>query len=847
MLPSTFRLKVQKIEQVCLFELSWGDGQHLMATIAYPAHLTARYQTWQRAYLSFYKTTTLPLTSVSKNPEAEDPLRGWAIATGQVTPPGDWHSKLVEAETWLLNDFHHWLRSAELFEIRAEIARASREQGNEASAIQVFLTCTPMELARFPWEAWEIGSDFASTGAIRLLRAPVKIRTGSSAGGRSRSRKARILAILGDETGLNFERDRAAIAHLARIAEVHFAGWQPGQTAAEVKEKICQMIAHPTGWDVLFFAGHSNETDITGGELAIAPGVSLSIREIAPHLSTARDRGLQVALFNSCSGLSIAESLIDLGFSQVIVMREPIHNRLAEEFLLHFLRSLGNHHTVYEAVLAANQFLRLEKNLTYPSAYLIPSLFCHPGAPLFRIPKFGWQQHLQRLLPTQMELFLLVVFLTLSCLTPVQQFLLNQRVAAQAIYRDRTGQVPPASVPPVTVVQIDEASVRQDSRIANPTPINRSYLADIVHRLSEFKAEVIGFDYLLDRPVGDEQKLNQALQNALQKNNAWIVFGAPYNTFEDPNIFVTEANKISSRQWSMQGYVAQLPQHLILPYPNEDCRRVCPFGYVLALAQTASQDITPLALPQLNSQTDLRTQLTEAIARVTPASPRLAQLERSRLHPMSTWMYETFGVLWFNPILDYSIPPDRVYQRIAAWRILEKPLQLPELPNQIVLIGAGEYPDPNAAVGGALDIHPVPAAVSYWRSRLSEKNGAAGFPNGNSDNRPAHLPVLTGTEIHAYIIHHLLSQRIVTPIPDVCMVVVAALLAKWMLLALHRTPQWTRQHRSYLQYGFIGGAIGYGWFSLQSYLSIGIVFPWFLPTAVIVGYLVPLFRRKTHG
>lgn len=98
-------------------------------------------------------------------------------------------------------------------------------------------------------------------------------------------------------------------------------GWQPGQEIAELKAKISAAIADERGWDVLFFAGHSNETVLTGGELAIAPNVSLSISEITPQLLKAKQRGLQFALFNSCSGLTLANSLIDLGLSQVAVMR----------------------------------------------------------------------------------------------------------------------------------------------------------------------------------------------------------------------------------------------------------------------------------------------------------------------------------------------------------------------------------------------------------------------------------------------------------------------------------------------------------------------------------------------
>jgi hypothetical protein len=100
------------------------------------------------------------------------------------------------------------------------------------------------------------------------------------------------------------------VRSLSAIAEVEFVGWQPGTNDKDaLKAEIVNAITDERGWDVLFFAGHSNETALTGGELAIAPGVSLFFQELAQPLTIAMERGLQFALFNSCSGLSLANSL----------------------------------------------------------------------------------------------------------------------------------------------------------------------------------------------------------------------------------------------------------------------------------------------------------------------------------------------------------------------------------------------------------------------------------------------------------------------------------------------------------------------------------------------------------
>ncbi|MCC5610471.1 CHAT domain-containing protein [Nostoc sp. CHAB 5834] len=463
MTASIFNLKVQQFDQLCAFELSWGKGQQLGVTLAYPDDLDFKYQEWQRIYLRFYNTK----------------LRGKVEEIGSfTTPPVDWHSQLVQAEAQLLYEFHHWLRSAELYEIRAAIAQATKNSNNRY--IDIFITCNPLELARLPWEVWELGAEFAlDSSKIRIVRTPINRREAINTNG-YHARKARILVILGDENGLDFKTEKSAVSSLESVAKITFIGWQPHESITELKTKIVQEIASEAGWDILFFAGHSNETSLTGGEIAIAPNTALLISEIEQALITAKSRGLQFAIFNSCKGLSIANKLIDLGLSQVAVMREPIHNRVAGEFFLQFIQALAQYQDVHESLLAASKYLKLEKNFTYPSAYLIPSLFCHPEADLFRLQPFGIKQFFQSLKPNRQEAIALSVLLIISLLLPVQSFLLQWRVLVQAFYRQITRQVASvASPPPVLLVQIDEESIRK-AKISNPKPMNRQYLASLV-------------------------------------------------------------------------------------------------------------------------------------------------------------------------------------------------------------------------------------------------------------------------------------------------------------------------------------------------------------------------------
>lgn len=842
-----FRLKVQHINQICVFELTWGQGQQLVATLNYPTLVAERYQDWRRIYLSFYKTIEVPLLPVDSS-SSNPVLRGWSIAGGQLTPSTvDWHSKLVEAETRLLKEFHRWLRSAELFEIRATIARSSREVAvsdySALHSIDVFLTCIPIDLARFPWEVWEIGADVAATGTIRIIRSPAVIRNPATptvkplSPVRKQRGRTRILAILGDDTGLDFQTDRAAVRSLARIAEVTFVGWQPEQTATHVKEQIQHAIANEQGWDVLFFAGHSNETEITGGELAIAPGVCITIHDIKAQLRAAKERGLQVAIFNSCSGLNIAETLIDLGFSQVAVMREPIHNQVAQEFLVQFLRGLADYKDVHESLVSACQFLRLKKNLTYPSAYLVPSLFCHPGAALYRIPPWRWRQYLQKLLPIRQEAIVLAAAITLSLIPPIQAALLDTRIWVQALYRDYTGQLPPAAEPPpVALIQIDTVSISR-SGISKVQPIDRRYLAQLIDRLTELNAPLIGLDFVLDTRQSGDKALGEAIQTAVAQNGTWFVFAAVLDASGE--IGVNPAAGIASPNWSLQGYINADPHHVMLPYPNEDCRQSCPIAHLLALVHTAQQyppDV-PIPQPQLNHPQNLRLHFLDIIdAHRSPAHP-LTPLRELHLSPISVWAYGQWGQHWLEPIIDFSIPADRVYDRIPAWKLLETDSSIDQpntdqfsanrLSQQIVLIAPG-HDERLGMYPGKPDRFPIPAALRYWNSQYW----------------------LTGGESLAYMMHHQITQRLVIPIPDVWMVAGAALLGKSAALWLtHRLNQrqWTRKRHTRYIAGLTGLTTVYGLVSLQLYISSSLLLPWFLPTALLWAYILPIFKSSTDA
>ncbi|MBE9116060.1 CHASE2 domain-containing protein [Lusitaniella coriacea LEGE 07157] len=808
-----FKLKIERIEQTCRFELEWGNEQRLINTLRYPPHLTSLYEEWQRAYLSFYKSS----------------FRGRVEDYGNVTPPPiDWRTRLVEAEHQLLKEFRYWLRDAELFEIRSAIAKTESPH-----CIDIFLACYSPELERLPWEMWDISAEFPSSATIRIARTPVSIRQGT---GQKRHEKPRILAILGDDTGLDFQEDKAAVRSLEGLAEIRFVGWQPGKETPtsilpemkaieRLKREICTAIDDERGWDILLFAGHSNES-IAGGELAIAPGISIFLNEIKPQLLNAKKRGLQFALFNSCSGLSLANALIDLGLSQVAILREPIHNDVARFFVRLFLNNLATHQDVHDSLLVACQILQTEENLIYPSAHFIPSLFRHPAADLYQIPpKKGIKKEILRLFcPKLLEGVALGGLTLLSLFLPIQDRLLEQRVLTQAKYRQATQQFAVSNPPPVLLISIDEESIRKAGLI-DPNPMDRAYLAQIVEQLTAQDARVVGLDYLLDRSHKERDRvLAKTLQSAVQKqpHSTTFVFASVYNSISG---WMDVAPEIASSNWSLNGQVniAQWNVPLIPPTESRDHR--LPFSYLLALAHDSYSDTA--SHPQLNSQTDLFAQIRTSL-QSQGKDYRNIFSARSRRQKLTHFSYK-LRQMWLHPILDFSIPPQQIYQQIPAWKFLESP-NLPELrvlPQQVAIVAPGGY-DEAGVVSGFTDTFPLPPAINYW------------FKQNKVPQPPQKL---TGGEIHAYFVHHYLQQRLVVPIPDLWAIAVAYLLGKTILFGVELWGVSGTQRR-WIVLGMLGAIALYGLISVQIYLWAALLFPWLFPSLT---FGIAAFPRPLKG
>jgi HEAT repeat protein/energy-coupling factor transporter ATP-binding protein EcfA2 len=262
----------------------------------------------------------------------------------------------------LTEALNNWLNS----DIFRPIKEKFLEKIKTDDMVRVIIQTEDPLLRRLPWYLWDLFASYRLAEVALFSSAFERVEKLVQ-----HKHKVRILAILGDKTGIDIDTDRKFLENLSNAETVFLV--EPNRQ--EFNEKLWD----DKGWDILFFAGHSSsKPDGTTGKMYINYKENLTIPDLKYALQKAIERGLQLAIFNSCDGLGIARDLTELQIPQIIVMREPVPDLVAKEFLKYFLSSFSNGNSLYLAVREAREHLHgLEKD--FPCASWLPLICQNPA------------------------------------------------------------------------------------------------------------------------------------------------------------------------------------------------------------------------------------------------------------------------------------------------------------------------------------------------------------------------------------------------------------------------------------------------------------------------------------
>lgn len=263
------------------------------------------------------------------------------------------------AATQVSDGLTAWLRS-ESFSLINERLREVLSLDDE---IRVLIRTNRPELQKLPWHQWNFFENYRYAEYALSQPNAERVRSQPS---QSEKDAVQVLVILGDSTGIDIESDRQQFEQLRESgAAVTFL---PEPTRAKLNASLWQQP-----WDILCFSGHSKTQGQTG-RMFINQTESITVEEVRYGLRQAIARGLQLAIFNSCDGLGLAYDLAELHIPQMIVMRAPVPDSVAQMFLRSFLTEYAQGRSLYLAERAAREQLQALEH-QFPCASWLPVIF----------------------------------------------------------------------------------------------------------------------------------------------------------------------------------------------------------------------------------------------------------------------------------------------------------------------------------------------------------------------------------------------------------------------------------------------------------------------------------------
>ena len=530
----------------------------------------------------------------------------------------------------------------------ANIDRKLRTGLNANDELRIIIETDDDITRRLPWHLWHFLEDYPRSEVALGCWERGKISQSQTASG-----AVRILAVLGSSEGIDIQTDRHLLSAISGLELT----WLETPKRSELNEALWD----DRGWDILFFAGHSR-TEGETGRIYINDRESLTIPQLKYALQTAIERGLQLAIFNSCDGLGLARQLADLQIPQTIVMREPVPDRVAQEFLEYFLAAFAGGTSFFLAVRQARERLQgLESE--FPGASWLPVICQNPDRPpptwksLTQpppkwgiLPRWRWGRILAA---TAIATLAIVGVRSLGWLE------IWELQAYDRLLRQR----PPE--PPDDRLLVVEATEADLSEYGFPLP--DEILDRTLERLEALEPATIGLDIYRDRPVGEGR---DSLIARLEGNSDAIVVCSTQVPNNPKKPGVPPPPEMPESQVGFSDVIKDADglarRHLMFlqPHHASPCLTNFALSSQLALHYLATQDIEAETIP-----------------------PKQVRIGKVLLKPLTSrsGAYQNLDDRGFQMMLNYRLPA--VARRVRLGDVLAGNLEPEWVRNRIVLIG----------------------------------------------------------------------------------------------------------------------------------------------------------------
>ncbi len=474
-------------------------------------------------------------------------------------------SEFFQACEGLKERFNGWLNSPGFNRVEHTLRTHLRYQ----DSIRLIVETNNDALRGFPWQLWHFFEDYP---CAEMALGPPEYRQIQSL---NKRKKPRVLAILGNSVGIEVKHDRALLEGLSGVEVVFLV--EPS------RKEIDRLLWDEAGWDILFFAGHSSTED--GGKkgyLEINPQERMSLDGLKNALKGAIARGLGLAIFNSCDGLGLASQLAELSIPQIIVMREPVPDKVAQEFFKGFLSAFKNGRAFYGAVREAREKLQgLEDE--YPCASWLPVICQNPAVSPFTWPvntaSTGQRRRFYPLL-TCFSITVLIMGMRFLGWGLTWEITLFNRLLSLRAHEEQDTRI-------LLVIATPEDMKAQPVPPTGKASLSDHTLASLLDKIQRYyKPTTIGIDIYRDFPATADSKLGAALK---QDN----VFGIckVRSSSDGDSEGIAPPPEMGQQQIAFADFVADsdriVRRHLLSMNlsadPTDPCTAVNSFSFLLAL------------------------------------------------------------------------------------------------------------------------------------------------------------------------------------------------------------------------------------------------------------------------
>jgi hypothetical protein len=303
------------------------------------------------------------------------PQRGVKFAPATITNYGTQDiQQIIDSLTTALNT---WLNQGNFHQ---QIQAQLRTELHPTDRITIAIVTEDLLIWQLPWHRWDFFAAYHN--CVEFFSKP-QFKNHPDRQPQPNG-QVDILAIWGNAPELNLTQDLAALQQ----PQAHIKSCQP-QSALDISNLLATQQL-----DILFFGGHGETIELaltsgqkTLGTIYLDKNTPIPISKIKQDLQQTADRGLQIAIFNCCSGLGLAAELADLNLPYLIVMRSQISDQLAQQFCRDLLQRYSQGQPFTSAFQYARERLKPASDRLDEFESWLPMLLHNPNS-----KHVTWQQ-----------------------------------------------------------------------------------------------------------------------------------------------------------------------------------------------------------------------------------------------------------------------------------------------------------------------------------------------------------------------------------------------------------------------------------------------------------------------